>query len=256
LDDASTSPPFDGSTQTKSNMLRLIHILTLVTTLPLLAEHNSNSESKTAHLAIISIGPKPTRQFTKPQKGQTSPPLMLPASPYEIPPFKIYHKETSINIPFNSTPKFITVPAETTFTLYRKKPTSPNQHQKYITIPALLPGSKTLLILRPSGKGETLWKPPPMTNFINFKSNTLKNKNLLIKNLSPYTIKQKINNLSQFIRPQQTLVQNLSSKTLLHRISATFIRTPSANNLTIFILHNSKPNSQRPIITTKVTLPK
>ncbi len=241
------------------------------------ASGTDKKEILSAKLAVIAIGPRPPRRFgstdgVKDEEGgeANSASSLLPPKPGEIPPrrlhFDIKEKKEgdakdddkkskkelkSINVTFNNPSHFIEVPPGRSLKLMRK---DDSELSNYISISPLDPGSMTVVLLRPTGKGGKCWVPEPMQFKINLLGDQLANKRLAIINLSRKPVKTVFHKEKKLI-PSGGFVSYESIEGLeLHRIAAAYgpedkiiyntaLRLNKSKRLLFYVLYDSNPNT-------------
>jgi hypothetical protein len=241
-------------------------------------ESSKKKEILPAKLAIIAIGPKPPRRFGSPDESRpNSAAALLPPRPGEIPPRRLHFEITqkkqqsgakklkedakktplkmkSINVTFNNPSHFIEVPPNKTLKLQRRDSRGSSELSDYISITPLLPGSMTLVLLRPSGKGDNRWVSEPRKYKIDLLDEKLKNKRLAILNLSRRPVKSIFHKDKKMIPAggfhSYESIQGLE----LHRIAAAYgredriiyntgLRLNKSNHLLFYVLYDANPNT-------------
>ena len=262
----------------------LYKILIIVITSSLLSHAQESSEKKEiipAKLAIIAIGPKPPRRYGsaakaddqdgEPDVNAGSAAALLPPKPGEIPPrrlhFELKKKKKkpgakkddkksqkdlkSINVTFNNPSHFIEVPPSKTLKLQRR---DKSELSDYISISPLKPGSMTVILLRPTGKGDKRWVSEPKQFKIDLLGDKLKNKRLAILNLSRKPVKSIYHDKKKMIPSGGFQAYESIEGLELHRIAAAYgrenkiiyntaLRLNKSKRLLFYVLYDANPNT-------------
>lgn len=229
-----------------------------------LTEPVTKEEILPAKLAIIAIGPKPPRRFGSPDGDKpNAAAALLPPKPGEIPPRRLYfetkEKEEdereiamkSINVTFNNPSHFIKVPPSKTLNLQRR---DGSEYSSYIKIGPLEPGSMTVVLLRPTGKGYKRWVPEPNQSKIDLLSDELNNKKLAILNLSRRPVKSIFHHDKKMVPAGGFQTYESIEGLELHRIAAAYgqenriiyntgLRLNKSNRLLFYVLYDANPNT-------------
>lgn len=229
-------------------------------------ESAKEKEVLPAKLSIIAIGPKPSRSF-----GDSG--ALLPAKRGEIPPRRLHFEAkedakavakkededkdgdkavlSSINVTFNNPSHFIEVPPGRTLALQRREE---SEYSDYITLKPLEPGSMTLVLLRPSGKGDKRWVPEPYKSIIDLQGSALRNKKLAILNLSRRAVKSIFHDDKKMIPAGGFQAYDSIEGLELHRMAAAYgredriifntaLRLNKSNRLLFYVLYDANPNT-------------
>jgi hypothetical protein len=232
-------------------------------------EPTNKKEILPAKLAIIAIGPKPPRRYGSPEGDKpNSAAALLPPKSGEIPPRRLHFeiqekkkakkdetkpplKPTSINVTFNNPSHFIEVPPSKTLKLQRRED---SEFSNYISIDPLKPGSMTVVLLRPTGKGDKRWLSEPKQYKIDLLDDELNNKRLAILNLSRRPVKSIFHKDKKMI-PAGGFKSYESIEGLeLHRMAAAYgredkiiyntaLRLNKSNRLLFYVLYDANPNT-------------
>ena len=235
-------------------------------------ELSEKEEVLPAKLAIIAIGPKPPRRFGSPEGDKpNSAAALLPPKPGEIPPRRLYfeikeEKKTtepqkdekkpplklkSINVTFNNPSHFIEVPPRKILKLQRR---GNSELSDYISIAPLKPGSMTVVLLRPTGKGDKRWVSEPKQYKIDLLDDELNNKRLAILNLSRRPVKSIFHKDKKMIPAGGFQAYECIEGLELHRMVAAYgredkiiyntaLRLNKSNRLLFYVLYDANPNT-------------
>ena len=228
-------------------------------------KEENGEEIVPARLAIIAIGPKPSREFGNTNGAKTSSTsALLPPGPNEIPPRRLYvelaEKEGEdekeelrlINVRFNNPSRFSEMAPNRILHFLRKED---GESKKYMTMKPLEAGSMNLVLLRPTGKGDKRWLSEPIQYKIDLLGATLVDKQLAIINLSRRTIKSMVHGDQKMIVAGGLLTYEGIDGLELHRVSAVYGReerviyhtairlNKEVNRLLIYVLYDANPNT-------------
>jgi len=223
-----------------------------------------------AKLAIIAVGPKPPRRFG--DDGENGAAAILPPRPGEVPPGRLYYEnkkkgknssqdtdkvvpaETmqSINVTFNNPSHFVKVPENRTLDLLRKPMEGGDSLSRYITISPLKPGSITVALLRPTGKGDKRWVSEPKLRFIDLLDEKLKEKKLVILNLSHQPVKTIFHDDKTLIKAGGYQTYETVKGIELHKMAAAYgkdnkiiyntaLRLNRGDRILLYVLYDANP---------------
>ncbi len=247
----------------------LYKILLITISSTLLSQAQEAAEKKEvlpAKLAIIAIGPKPPRRFGSPDGDKpNSAAALLPPKPGEVPPRRLHFeikeddkkpllKPKSINVTFNNPSHFIEVPPSRILKLQRRDSGGNSELSDYLSIAPLKPGSMTVVLLRPTGKGDKRWVSEPKQYKIDLLDDELNNKRLAILNLSRRPVKSIFHKDKKMIPAGGFQAYECIEGLELHRMAAAYgredkiiyntaLRLNKSNRLLFYVLYDANPNT-------------
>lgn len=212
-------------------------------------------------IAIVALGSMPPRRYLD-EPGSAGP-VMLLARSGEIPPAKLYYKGKGSagqktdwkpwSIPFNNPCAMTSVPPEKALVLYQKMP-GKEDYQKYVSIPAAKEGSRRVVFLTASSHGPHRWNSTPWVRSISLGSKRLQGKQLILKNLSRFTVLHAFEDLVISVPPLQTISYKRAHTGELYRLAAqygtrkkiiynTAVRLDGHGNIHLFALYDANPQT-------------
>jgi hypothetical protein len=212
-------------------------------------------------IAIVALGSMPSRRYLD-EPGSAGP-VMLLARPGEIPPATLYYKDEfspdqktkwkAWNIPFNNPCKMKSISPGKVLALYQKQPEG-DDYQKYVSIPAAKEGSRRVVFLTPSSQGPQRWNSVPLVRSISLGSKRMQGKQLILKNLSRFTVLHAFEDSVTSVPPMQTISYKRAHRGELYRLAAqygtrkkiiynTAVRLDGHGNIHLFALYDANPKT-------------
>jgi len=217
----------------------------------------NKSEVTQCRISIIAIGPRPPRRFGKDESGAiTGASTLLPPRKGELPPKKLFISKSteqnqvkSIDVNYNATSRFITIPAYKTLKLRQKN----ENREDYLTIKPSESGSINLILLEPSSPSPQRWSSTPKQLKINLTSYEFKEKQVVFINLSKRPIKSKYSDKEVILQPDQRYLHASQASKGLHHVSAyysiqdkTILNSAmklDESSMILFIFYNANPHT-------------
>lgn len=226
-------------------------------------------------MTIIALGAQPPRRYMDQPSGDG--PVMMLAQPGKIPPATLYYQEKSASdevaewqswsVALNSVSALKRISAGKVLTLYQKLPDF-GGYQKYVSLPAADEGSRRVVFLTASSSGPRPWMQPPWVNIISLTSKNLLGKQLILKNLSRFTVLHAFGGEVASVAPMKTISYKRAHAGELYRIAAqygrrqkiiynTAVRLDGRGHTHIFALYNANPgtNSGRSVGVFRAIIP-
>jgi len=214
--------------------------------------------------------------------GANNQPVLLAPHRDEVPPASLYLKEkmkegTAKNAPayeyipvgYNNSPSFKKIQAGVALKFLRKVDAARNEMEEYISLDlGVSPGSRSVVFLRPTGKGSKLWEGDPKVSVLNLDSPALAEKDLLVKNFSNKTVSCVIGEKRMVINPLESKSYKFNAAAgSLHRFQAvemtgkkTLVNTgirvhSSAVNLIVFYPAHPQTNAGKDVGVMRTAMP-
>lgn len=251
----------------------------------------AGAEAPKAHVTVIALGAIAKRRYEIPEKIKINKDgeeviekgsaILIGPKEGESPPSTLYYRlkkeddeYQKIRIGFNNPASINELKPNKEYRLYRRNEKSGEGYEDYLTIPAMLENSQTLLFLTQKSKRTNRWLNKPTIHTLKLNSEALKDARLYMRNLSSERVYLKVGDAEQTVlKPDEGYVfkgeeaegmikvlagKGRSGKVLLIR---TGIRIP-AGNLTSFVFYNADPatNSGKSVgvcrvVTTRLKFP-
>ncbi len=240
-------------------------------------DHQESNPTKdsSAEIAIVALGPKPTRKYSKPEDGGEA--IMLLAQPGETPPAQLYFrtgrdkqkdgKWTSLNIPFNNPSILRKMPSDRELRLYRKLSGEDN-FEPYVTLPAVPATMRRIFLLLPSKNGATPWKESPNIKVLTLENSDLVDKNFILANFSEHTVQHAFEDKVESVAPEKIITHRQEEVGQLYRLAArygkerkiiynTAVRLNQEGHIQLFVLYDGSPatNAGREVGVFRMVIP-
>lgn len=235
---------------------------------------NPNKDS-TAEFAIVALGPKPTRKYSKPEDGGEA--VMLLAQPGETPPSQLYFRNgedkekdcrwNSLNIPFNNPSILRQIPSDRELRLYRKL-SGEDHFEPYVTLPAIPATMRRIFFLMPSKFGSTPWKESPKIRVLTLENADLIDKNFILINFSKHTVQHALDQKVESVAPEKIITYRQEEVGQLYRLAArygkeqkiiynTAVRLNQEGHIQLFVLYDGSPatNAGRDVGVFRMVIP-
>lgn len=212
-----------------------------------------------AEFAIVALGPKPTRKYSKPEDGGEA--VMLLAQPGETPPAQLYYrmgkdnekdgKWNSLNIPFNNPSTLRQMPSDRELRLYRKL-SGEDHFEPYVTLPAVPAMMRRIFLLMPGKYDSTPWKESPKIKVLTLENTDLIDKNFILANFSTHTVQHAFQDNVESVAPGKIITYRQEEVGQLYRLAArygkeqkiiynTAIRLNQEGHIQLFVLYDGSP---------------
>lgn len=228
-----------------------------------------------AEFAIVALGPKPTRKYSKPEDGGEA--VMLLAQTGETPPAQLYFRDgedkekdgrwDSLNIPFNNPSTLRQMPSDRELRLYRKL-SGKDHFELYVTLPAIPATMRRIFFLMPSKFGSTPWKESPKIRVLTLENADLKDKNFILVNFSSHTVQHAFEQKVEFVAPEKIITYRQEEVGQLYRLAArygkeqkiiynTAVRLNQEGHIQLFVLYDGSPatNAGRDVGVFRMVIP-
>jgi hypothetical protein len=258
---------------TLGKLLKLILTLCCLSSAAKAQEEQQKSnptKDSIAEFAIVALGPKPTRKYSKPEDGGEA--VMLLAQPGETPPAQLYFRNgedkekdgrwKSLNIPFNNPSTLRQMPADRELRLYRKL-SGEDHFEPYATLPAIPATMRRIFFLMPSKFGSTPWKESPT-----LENADLIDKNFILVNFSSYTVQHAFEQKVESVAPEKIITYRQEEVGQLYRLAArygkeqkiiynTAVRLNQEGHIQLFVLYDGSPatNAGREVGVFRMVIP-
>ncbi len=212
-------------------------------------------------IAIIALGPMPPRRYLDEPGGDG--PVMLLARPGEIPPARLYYKDKKPagrkaqwrpwSVAFNNPSVMRPVAPGEVLALYQKMPGN-DEYRKYVSIPAAGEGSRRVVFLTASSQGAQRWHSIPLVSSISLSSKRMQGKQLILKNLSRFTVLHAFEGSVTSVPPLKTIAYQCAQTGELYRLAAqygthkkiiynTAVRLGGGRYIHLFALYDADPQT-------------
>jgi|694.fasta_scaffold36836_1 hypothetical protein len=228
-----------------------------------------------AEFAIVALGPKPTRKYSKPEDGGEA--VMLLAQPGETPPAQLFFRSgksedkdgrwNALNIPFNNPSTLRQMPAEGELRLYRKLSGEDN-FGPYVTLPAIPDTMRRIFFLMPSKLDSTPWKESPKIRVLTLENSDLKDKNFILANFSSHTVQHAFEQKVESVAPEKIITYRQDEVGQLYKLAArygkekkiiynTAVRLNQEGHIQLFVLYDGSPatNAGREVGVFRMVIP-
>ena len=238
-------------------------------------QKSNPTKESIAEFAIVALGPKPTRKYSKPEDGGEA--VMLLAQPGETPPAQLYFRNgkdeekdgrwNSLNIPFNNPSTLRQIPSDRELRLYRKLSGEDN-FELYITLPAIPAKMRRIFFLMPSKFGSTPWKDSPKIRVLTLENSDLIDKNFILINYSSHTVQHASEQKVESVAPEKIITYQQAEVGQLYRLAArygkeqkiiynTAVRLNQEGHIQLFVLYDGSPatNAGRDVGVFRMVIP-
>lgn len=228
-----------------------------------------------AEFAIVALGPKPTRKYSKPEDGGEA--VMLLAQTEETPPAQLYFRDgedkekdgrwNSLNIPFNNPSTLRQMPSDRQLKLYRKL-SGEDHFEPYVTLPAIPATMRRIFFLMPSKFGSTPWKESPKIRVLTLENADLIDKNFILVNFSSHTVQHAFEQKVESVAPEKIITYRQEEVGQLYRLAArygkeqkiiynTAVRLNQEGHIQLFVLYDGSPvtNAGRDVGVFRMVIP-
>jgi hypothetical protein len=232
-------------------------------------------KGRSAEIAIVALGPKPTRKYTQPEDGGEA--IMLLAQPGETPPTQLYLRSgdddgkdgrwTSLNIPFNNPSILRQMPSDRELKLYRKLP-GDHHFEPYVTLPAVPAMMRRVFLLMPGKNDSTPWKETPKIKVLTLENSDLIDKNFILANFSSHTVQHAFQDTVESVAPDKIITYRQEEVGQLYRLAArygkerkiiynTAVRLNQDGHIQLFVLYDGSPatNAGREVGVFRMVIP-
>ncbi len=256
-------------------LLKIILLFSFVSSTALSQEQQKkdSTSNQDSEIAIVALGPKPTRKYSTPEGGGE--PVMLLAQPGETPPAQLYFRGSkadgdrlsSINIPFNNPTTLRKMPSAREMRLYRKLSVEDN-FELYVTLPAVPPMMRRIFFLMPSKYNATPWKENPKVKTLSLENSDLIDKNFILVNFSSHIVQHAFEDKVESVEPEQIITYRQEEVGQLYRLAArygkerkiiynTAVRLNQEGHIQLFVLYDGSPatNAGREVGVFRMVIP-
>ncbi len=257
------------------NLVLIFSCMTLAANAQEEEREKNPPKGRSAEIAIVALGPKPTRKYTKPEDGGEA--VMLLAQPGETPPTQLYLRSgndgekdgswTSINIPFNNPSILRQMPSDRELRLYRKL-SGDNLFEPYVTLPAVPAMMRRIFLLMPSNYDSTPWKESPKIKVLTLENSDLIGKNFILANFSRHTVQHAFQDTVESVAPDKIITYRQEEVGQLYRLAArygkerkiiynTAVRLNQEGHIQLFVLYDGSPatNAGREVAVFRMVIP-
>jgi len=199
--------------------------------------------------------------------GSSAKPILLENHPDETPPNSVYIKRRenadahgssegwrSIRVAYNNAAAFKKVPAGKALSFFRRDDMKARDNMEHYAKfqGGLQPGSRTMMFLQPTGTGRRPWKGEPKITLLNLDSETMAEKDLVVRNFSSAPVATMIGKKKVLLNPGEFRSYDFNAaEGKLHRFVAvegrkkivyTNIKVDSGS-VTVIAFYNANPKT-------------
>lgn len=236
-------------------------------------QRDNPDKGSNAKIAIVALGPKPTRKYSKPEDGGDA--LMRLAQPDETPPPRLYHRISKgkddkwipVNIAFNNPSALREIPSDRELSLYRKH-SGDGHYEPYVTLPAVPATMRAIFFLIPRTYDSAPWKEPPRIKAITLEDSRLMDKNFILANFSEHAVQHAFEDKVETVSNGKILTYRQQEGPQLYRLAArygkerktiynTAVRLSQDGHVLLFVLYKGSPatNAGREIGVFRMVIP-
>lgn len=238
-------------------------------------QKSNQTKDSNAEFAIVALGPKPTRKFSKPEGGGEA--VMLLAQPGETPPAQLFFRNgnsegkdgrwNSLNIPFNNPSTLRQIPSDRELRLYRKL-SGEDHFEPYVTLPAIPATMRRIFFLMPSKYDSTPWKESPKIRVLTLENADLIDKSFILVNFSSHTVQHAFEQKVESVAPEKIITYRQEEVGQLYRLAArygkeqkiiynTAVRLNQEGHIQLFVLYDGSPatNAGRDVGVFRMVIP-
>jgi len=212
-----------------------------------------------AEFAVIALGPKPPRRYRETDGESGS--VMLPAQKGETPPSRLFfrddfdrrsdHKFNAFNLAFNNPAGFRPIHPGRELMLHQRV-AGEEEYRAYVTLPPVLPASRTIFFLTPKKLGPVPWEDPPILRSLGLDNAGLTEKQFILANFSKHPVQHAFEDSVEFVEPDQVLTYQGDQVGQIYRLAArygseqkiiynTAVRLSYEGHAQLFVLYDANP---------------